>query len=139
MGFSQSYQGRTNQLQPSDGMTKAVNYIKEHHTETLSIAALARLAGMSPRQLQRKFKQVFGVGPHDFLMKTRLLAACRLIRETEKGLGEIAFGCGFSDQSAFSRYFREHIGMTARVYRQQTQHALRAGGEEDEFKASKSK
>jgi AraC-like DNA-binding protein len=119
MGFSQSYAGRANLLEPFDGLAKAVHHIKQRHAEAFSIGELARIAGISPRQLQRKFKHVFGVGPHDFLIKTRLLAACRAIRETEQSLGEIAFASGFCDQSAFTRYFREHIGLTPRHYRLQ--------------------
>jgi AraC-like DNA-binding protein len=119
MGFSQSYEGRANLLEPFDGLAKAVHHIKSCHAETLSIGKLARIAGLSARQLQRKFKQVFGVGPHDFLIKTRLLAACRAIRDTDHSLGEIAFSCGFCDQSAFTRYFREHVGLTPRHYRLQ--------------------
>ncbi len=117
MGFSQSYQERANLLEPFGELTKAVNYIRQHHEKALSIGELARFAGVSSRQLQRKFKQVFGIRPHNFLIKTRLLVACRAIRETDHSLGEIAFACGFCDQSAFTRYFREHIGLTPRRYR----------------------
>jgi AraC-like DNA-binding protein len=118
MGFSQSYQRRAKSLEP--WVTKAVNHINEHYEKALSIAELARLAGLSPRQLQRKFKQAFGVGPHDFLIKTRLLAACRAIRETDRSLAEIGLASGFCDQSAFTRYFREHMGLTPRRYRLET-------------------
>src|SRR5215207_9964907 len=119
MGFSQSYEGRATLLEPFDGLAKAVSHIKEHHAEPISIREIARLAGLSLRQLQRKFKDVFGVGPHDFLVKSRLLSACRAIRETNQTLGEIAFACGFCDQSAFTRHFREHLGLTPRLYRLQ--------------------
>lgn len=119
MGFSQSYQGRSGMLEPYGSLAKVVSQIREHCEEPISIAHLARMGGLSPRQLQRKFKQVFGVGPHDFIIKTRLVAACRAIRETDRNLGEIAIACGFCDQSAFTRYFREHLGVTPRRYRLQ--------------------
>jgi len=120
MGFSQSYQGRTKLLQPSGGLAKVIQHINEHYAESLSVGALARVGGLSPRQLQRRFKQVFKVGPHDFLIKTRLLIACRAIRETDRSLSEIAFSCGFTDQSAFTHYFREHMGLTPRRFRLQS-------------------
>ncbi len=118
MGISQNYEGRSKLLQPFHGISKAVNHLREHYQEEVSITALARLCGLSPRQLQRRFKDAFGVGPQQFLIKTRLLAACHALRETSRGLADIAYDCGFNDQSAFSRHFRRHMGMTASTFRQ---------------------
>jgi AraC-like DNA-binding protein len=117
MGFSQSYEGRAKLLEPSEGLTKAVNHIREKYGQGISLVALARLAGLSPRQLERRFKAAFGVGPRHFLIKTRLLAGCRLLRGTQQGMAEIAYACGFSDQSAFARDFRRHVGMTPSEFR----------------------
>jgi AraC-like DNA-binding protein len=117
MGISQNYDGRAKMLQPFHGIAKAVSHLREHHREDVTIAGLARLCGLSPRQLQRKFKATFGVGPQQFLIKTRLLAACRALRETRRGISEIAYECGFADQSAFARHFRHHLGMTPTRFR----------------------
>src|SRR5688572_18511620 len=95
MGFSQSYEGRAKLLTPFRGIAKAVAHIRENYQEEIAIADLARLAGLSLRQLQRKFVATFGVGPQQFLIKTRLLAACRALRESNETLTEVAFTCGF--------------------------------------------
>jgi AraC-like DNA-binding protein len=117
MGFSQSYEGRAKMLQPFHNISKAVGYLRQNYHQDVSIPALARLAGMSARQLQRKFKAAFGVGPQQFLIKTRLLAACRALRETERGIAEIAYACGFGDQSALARQFRRYVGVTPGGFR----------------------
>ncbi len=117
MGFSQSYEGRAQLLQPFHSIAKAVNHLRQHYAQNVSIDELARLSGLSERQLQRKFKDAFGVGPQQFLIKTRLLAACNALRETQRGMADIAYDCGFSDQSALARDFRRHMGMTPSQFR----------------------
>lgn len=116
MGFSHSNRGH-GKLLSQDGVTKALDYVREHYRDPFRITELARLVGMSVRQLQRKFKVTFGISPHVFVLKTRLLAACRALRETDLNAGEIAAICGFSDQSSFTKHFHEQIGLTPRNYR----------------------
>jgi AraC-like DNA-binding protein len=117
MGFSQSYEGRAKLLRPFDGISKAVSHIRQHYHRDIPIGELAGAAALSPRQLQRKFKAAFGVGPQQFLIKTRLLAGCHALRDTQQTVAEIAYACGFTDQSAFARHFRLHIGMTPSQFR----------------------
>jgi AraC-like DNA-binding protein len=124
MGFSQSYEGRAKLLAPFPGISRAVNHLRENFQQPVSMRELAHLAGLSLRQMERKFQNSFGVGPREFLIKTRLLAACRSLRETDRGLGEIAFACGFPDQSAFNRHFRQHFGVTPSELRRRERRTL---------------
>ena len=117
MGISQNYDGRAKILEPLQGIAKAVSHIRRHYHRDVALGELARMAGFSARQLQRKFKAAFGVGPQQFLIKTRLLAGCHALRESQQTMAEIAYACGFSDQSAFARHFRLHIGMTPSQFR----------------------
>jgi len=117
MGISQNYEGRSKMLQPFDTIARVVSHLRDHYREDVTIVEMARLSGLSPRQLQRRFKAAFGVGPQQFLIKTRLLAACRALRETQRGVSEITYECGFTDQSAFARHFRRHLGMTPTEFR----------------------
>jgi AraC-like DNA-binding protein len=117
MGIMQSYEGRAKLLQPFESISKAVSHLRQNYQQDIAIEEVARLAGLSIRQLQRKFKSLFGQGPQQFLIKTRLLSSCRLLRETTQSLAEIAFSCGFTDQSAFARHFRRQFGITPREYR----------------------
>jgi AraC-like DNA-binding protein len=123
MGLSHSYKGREGLL-PHHDIAKAVDYVRDHYQDPFRITELARLVGLSVRQLQRKFKLAFGTSPHEFVLKTRLLAACRALRETDLNAGEIAANCGFNDQSSFTKHFREHVGLTPRRYRFQVRSTL---------------
>lgn len=117
MGITQSYRSRVVAYGRSHPVTKAVEHIIQNYSQPLPLDELARIACVSPRQLQRVFRSVFGEGPHEFLIKARLGAACAKIRETEMTMGEVAECCGFTDQSSFTRHFREHFGFTPRRYR----------------------
>jgi AraC-like DNA-binding protein len=119
MGFSQTYEGRTKLLQGFYGIVKAINHLRANYAQEITVEELAKLAGVSQRQLERKFKASFGVSPQKFLIKTRLAAACRQLRETDQPLSEVALECGFSDQSAFALHFRHHFGLTPSDYRHQ--------------------
>jgi len=122
MGFSQSYEGRAKLLPPLGPVAKAVDFIRQEYQKDITLEDLARRTGISARQLQRRFKGVFGIGPWEFLIKTRVLAACKALEAGGgRSLAEIALTCGFCDQSAFAHHFHVHIGVTPSRFR-----ALRA-------------
>lgn len=117
MGTVQSYSGRKSALTPHLELDRAVSYIREHFHEAVNMSELARRTGMSVRQFNRKFREVFGTNPRTFLIKTRIQAACEDLRSTEKPLAEIALDYGFCDQSSFTQHFRTHMGITPLRYR----------------------
>jgi AraC-like DNA-binding protein len=118
MGFSQSYEGRAKLLPPLGAVAKAVDFIRQGYEKDVSLEDLARKTGISPRQLQRRFKAVFGIGPWEFLIKTRVLAACKALEGGgNRSLAEIALACGFCDQSAFAHHFHAHVGLTPTRFR----------------------
>jgi transcriptional regulator GlxA family with amidase domain len=117
MGFTQAYQQRAALLSPFQSIAKAVSHVRQNYQQDMSMADLVRLVGLSGRQLERKFKACFGIGPQQFIIKTRLLAACRRLTATDDGLAQIAYECGFADQSAFAHQFRCHLGMAPHEFR----------------------
>lgn len=81
------------------------------------MAQLARLAGLSVSQLDRRFKRLFQMTPREFVLRVRLNAACRMLASTEDSITDIALRTGFYDQSHFTKHFRRQIGVTPRSYR----------------------
>lgn len=81
------------------------------------MADLARVAGLSERQLRRRFLEEFGMGIAEFVIKLRTHAAADALLKSDKSLADIAQETGFCDQSAFTRAFRVQMGMTPRAYR----------------------
>ncbi len=81
-------------------------------------AALARAAGMSVRAFERAFTAEYGLSPQRYLRRLRLQIASRRLVATRETLAGIAAGCGFADQSHFTREFRRLTGMTPGRYRE---------------------
>ncbi len=91
--------------------------------ETVTPATLARRAGLTPARFARLMRRFFDLTPSQFIGKTRLAAAARLLRETAKGVSDIAHDCGFCDHSAFTRAFHAAMGVTPSGYREATKAA----------------
>jgi AraC-like DNA-binding protein len=117
MGVSQEMEGRARGSAPWGEIEPAVRLIRERYREPISVADLADVVGLSTRQLERKFRAALNLTPQSFLIKTRVLAACRILRETEEPLSTIAAACGFYDQSAFTEQFRRYVGQTPLKFR----------------------
>ncbi len=62
-------------------------------------------------------RRLFGLTPSQFIAKTRIAAASRLLRETDQSVADIALACGFYDHSAFTRTFRAMTGVTPTQFR----------------------
>lgn len=93
--------------------------LAERSVENLPTAAqLAKLAGMSRFQFDRRMQAVFGVTARQWLVKLRIGTAEQLLRGSKKPIAEIALAAGYADQSAFTRQFSRTTGLTPRDYRQ---------------------
>jgi AraC-like DNA-binding protein len=119
MGTTQSYESKKQILQPIMQIDKAVNYIREHFRDKVSVEDLAAMVHLSPRQLQRKFVEAFGSSPQAFIMKLRIQAACLALKEESAQISEVARATGFADQSSFTQHFQRHMGMTPLRYLRQ--------------------
>lgn len=105
------------QLPVFQTVAQAVEMIRRDFAKPLKIEEVARACGQSLRQLQRRFQSAFGITPQEFLLKTRVLAATRMLEETALAVGEIAVRCGFVDASSFTQHFRRRLGQSPAAYR----------------------
>lgn len=117
IGTIQSYDGTRGTLPAFSELGRVVGHIRSHLRDRLAMADLAAIAGVSPRQLQRRFAQAFGSSVQEFIMKTRIQAASDALTRTDRSIAEIALDHGFCDQSAFTHQFRRKTGVTPRQYR----------------------
>ncbi|MDG1667630.1 MAG: AraC family transcriptional regulator [Opitutae bacterium] len=109
-------------------MHRIVNHVRQHYREKLSIADLAEVGGISVSSQERLFKKTFGLTPLMYLRKTRLNAACKLLRSTKVGLSEISVQCGFNDQTSMTRAFRQELKITPLKYRRSFSEAPKKRG-----------
>lgn len=105
------------QQQRSLRLKPLFEHIRDHHAERLSLAAAARLAGMSPSPFAKAFKRVAGMSLVRYVNHVRLARAVRLLHESERSIAEIASEVGFADQSYFDRRFRLEYGRTPSAFR----------------------
>lgn len=90
--------------------------IETHPESNLSLEEMARSAFITKYDLIRKFKQAFGLTPHQFQIQNRVRKAQRLFLQT-KTLTEAAFTAGFCDQSHFIKSFEKLLGLTPSAYK----------------------
>lgn len=95
-----------------------VRYIEKHYAESISMAEMANLAGVSSTHFNRRFRQLLRMTPMAYLRTVRVQAAQQMLTTSSRTLSEIALAVGFTDQSHFTRRFRETTGMTPHAYRQ---------------------
>ncbi|NSY39329.1 helix-turn-helix domain-containing protein [Leisingera sp. ANG59] len=95
----------------------AVRLMEDHIADPLSLDQIARLCGISARQLQRRFGIDFGRSVVSHYMRLRLSKADELVRQTRLSIGEIAVATGFSSQSNFTRAYSDLHGMSPRERR----------------------
>lgn len=94
------------------------NIIFEHFDdETLNVASLSGMLAMDRTNLYRKMQSVFGVSPSVYIRKVRLEAACRLLKETQLSIAEVAMRTGFSSAKYFSSTFKEKYGILPSKFR----------------------
>lgn len=98
-------------------VAQAVERIRRDFAKPLLIEEVATACGQSLRQLQRHFQAAFGITPQEFLLKTRVLAAARMLETSTQSISEISQCCGFPDPSAFTQHFRKRTGLSPSAYR----------------------
>jgi AraC family transcriptional regulator len=94
-------------------------FIESHLDSPLNVDTLAERAGISTSHFSRGFRNSFGLPPHRYVMRRRLLRAQDLLLCTDMALSEVALCTGFSDQSHFSRKLHHFMGVAPRSFRLQ--------------------
>jgi AraC family transcriptional regulator len=96
----------------------ALAYAASHLDEDVSLAALARQAGLSVYHLQRAFSITAGESPKQFTLRLRLGRAAAMLLTRDDSVLDIALSCGFQSHEVFCRAFRRRFGLSPSVYRQ---------------------
>ena len=102
---------------PPGAMRRVREHVEGHLSESMDLAELAAVAGLSVYHFTRAFKQSAGVTPHHYLVRRRIERAQEMLARSGLPLSEIALATGFSDQSHLSRHFRQMLGMTPGQFR----------------------
>ena len=96
----------------------AALWIDEHSSEPINLDDAAREAGLSEFHFLRLFTTVLGVTPKQYVIRSRLRRAARLLAEDARQITDIAYQVGFGDLSNFVRTFHRAAGVSPRKFRQ---------------------
>jgi AraC family transcriptional regulator len=96
---------------------KAALWIDAHSQEPIDLDGAAREAGLSPFHFLRLFGKALGVTPHQYLVRSRLRHAARLLADDGRLITDVAFDVGFGDLSNFVRKFHRAAGVSPRRFR----------------------
>jgi AraC family transcriptional regulator len=92
-------------------------WLDAHCGEEIDLRRAADHAGASAFHFLRLFGRVLGVTPHQYLVRSRLRRAARLLTDGDRAVSDIAFEVGFGDLSNFVRTFRRASGASPGQYR----------------------
>lgn len=97
---------------------EAALWLDARSSEELDLERTSAEAGLSAFHFLRLFRRVLGVTPHQYLLRSRLRHAARLLAEPELPITRIAFEVGFGDLSNFVRTFHRAAGLSPRRFRE---------------------
>ena len=95
----------------------AALWMEENSHEPLDLERAASEVGLSSFHFLRLFGRVLGVTPHQYLVRSRLRRAARLLIDDTRSITQIAFDVGFGDLSNFVRTFHRAAGISPRGFR----------------------
>jgi AraC-like DNA-binding protein len=93
-------------------------WIDANSHQQIDLDAAAAQADISPFHFLRLFSGVLGVTPHQYLVRSRLRHAARLLADDQRPVTDVAYDVGFSDLSNFVRTFHRAAGVSPRKFRE---------------------
>ena len=96
---------------------EAALWIDAHSHEAIDLEQAARQADISLFHFLRQFAGVLGVTPHQYLVRSRLRHAARLLADQDRSITDLAYDVGFGDLSNFVRTFHRAAGVSPLKFR----------------------
>ena len=97
---------------------RAINFIREHYSENISLDMLAERLEITPEYLSTLFNKEVGINFSTFLKRFRISQAKRLLKGTDDKIYSIALQVGYNYPKYFNRVFKEEMGISPGDYRQ---------------------
>ena len=98
-------------------ISPALRYVEQHYMDDLRMDDLAAACKMSTSYFRRVFNETMGLGPLEYLNRTRITRACTLLQMTDSSVLEICEAVGFRSLSSFNRHFSAIMGQPPTAWR----------------------
>ena len=109
-----------NNAASTKNFTYIISFLRENFHEHITLSDCAEQLSISYDYFQHKFKALTDLSPQQFLMEQRLLAAKKMLKESDFNCTEIAYRCGFCTSAQFSALFKKRYGLTPLQFKKQT-------------------
>lgn len=103
----------------SELVQRLVLYLLENYTEEISLEQMSASLGYSKYHISHVIADTFSCNFRTLLNSYRISMAQNLMLSTGQSISQVAFACGFRNQSSFNRIFLKQCGMTPSEFRQQ--------------------
>ena len=110
---------------------KALRFIRDNSRKAIGVIDVAKMAGLSRRALERRFRSEIGISILDQIRKARTGHICKMLVETTLPVGQIAESLGFEDVQHFARYFRSAQNTSPLAYRKSFGKQTRQSGSQN--------
>lgn len=101
--------------EPNPQIQMLCEYMEKHFYENITLDELLSMTSFGKSYLLRTFTKETGVSPYRYLQNVRLKQAKKLLEQGETPV-DVSGMTGFSDQSHFTNFFKEFIGLTPKQY-----------------------
>lgn len=98
-------------------LNRAVDAMKQHHTNQWTLEEIALTVGMNKYQFAHLFKETMGVSPYSWLQLYRLVRSQELLKHSQYNILDIALATGFSSVTMFNQLFKRMYGVSPRAFR----------------------
>lgn len=99
-------------------LARSLHYIDRHYTEEISVNELAAMDALSYSRYHDVFVAHIGLSPKRYIIRKRLSHACELLLTTDMSVTQIGVQVGYPDACFFSKIFKQEMGCSPSVYRQ---------------------
>jgi len=103
---------------PPPWLQSVLDYVRAEYRRPLTVQGIAEVIGVHPIHLSRVFRRFHQASIGEVTRRFRIREACRQLRKPQTRLTDLALSVGFSDQSQFTRAFKQVLGTTPGRYRQ---------------------
>jgi AraC family transcriptional regulator len=97
---------------PRRRLARVLDFVRDNIASDLSLAELAKIAGVSPSHFKTLFKQSVGMPVHRYVIRRRVEYAAELLQCGDAPLADVALQAGFANQSHMARCMRRTLGVT---------------------------
>jgi len=98
-------------------IVEAIEYMNRNYTKDIGLDDVSRAIGMSRYHFCRAFHEATGATFLEYLNNMRLMTVHKLLKESSRGLNDIAARTGFSSTAHMTRVFKKAYGVSPREFR----------------------